>query len=225
MSFTSTDNFKAMKYFILIFLVAGVLSVQAQQKPSLKDLLYSGKLKKDSTGVIRSTDDLSTKIDTSTKKEAEPIKAIPATTKTDSSVQALPTGNTSEGVKDTMVKDESTGVEPAATPAPPVAALPAKTNTKLWKEYLDSLTTVLKAEVLKSKQVKKETYYVSIDYEIGLDGQVTMVNVTTTPENKFLQAQIKQLLDSTPLLLNPVLDSAKQPRKVKRKQNFMVEKD
>src|SRR4029453_422410 len=65
-----------MKTLILIVFLIGALGVQAQEKQSLKDLLYGGKLKKDSTGVIRSTDDLSKKIDTSTKKEAQaqPVK-------------------------------------------------------------------------------------------------------------------------------------------------------
>src|SRR5436190_12579758 len=63
-----------MKNMILvIFLIGGAFAVQAQEKQSLKDLLFSGKLKKDSTGVIRSTDDLSKKIDTSTKKEAQSV--------------------------------------------------------------------------------------------------------------------------------------------------------
>ena len=65
-----------MKTLILVvFLLGGALVVQAQEKQSLKDLLFSGKLKKDSTGVIRSTDDLSKKIDTSSKKETQPVNA------------------------------------------------------------------------------------------------------------------------------------------------------
>src|SRR5689334_22124619 len=64
-----------MKHLILISFLFAAASAQAQQKQSLKDLLYGGKLKKDSSGVIHSTDDLSAKIDTTTKKEPEAVKA------------------------------------------------------------------------------------------------------------------------------------------------------
>src|SRR5579885_1837604 len=70
-----------MKYsfLILISVVFIGISANAQEKPKLKDLLYSGKLKKDSSGVIRSTDDLSSKIDTTTKKDSiAVVKAKPA---------------------------------------------------------------------------------------------------------------------------------------------------
>src|SRR6476646_8127289 len=63
-----------MKYCLFVFVLLAAITAEAQQKQSLKDLLYSGKLKRDSSGVIRSTDDLSTKIDTSTKKPADTVK-------------------------------------------------------------------------------------------------------------------------------------------------------
>jgi hypothetical protein len=83
----------------------------------------------------------------------------------------------------------------------------------------------LKDEVLKSKQIKKNTYYLMVDYEIETDGQVTITNVTSTPENSFLQAQVKQIMDSTPFRLNPITDSSNQPKKVKRKQQFTISKE
>src|ERR1700751_2099185 len=61
------------KMILLIFVIGGAFAVQAQEKQSLKNLLFSGKLKKDSTGVIRNTDDLSTKIDTGSKKETQSV--------------------------------------------------------------------------------------------------------------------------------------------------------
>ncbi|MES1224991.1 MAG: hypothetical protein ABUT20_56405, partial [Bacteroidota bacterium] len=54
----------------IILLLAVVISVTANAQ-SLKDLLYSGKLKSDTGSVVRKTDDLSTKIDTAKKKPAE----------------------------------------------------------------------------------------------------------------------------------------------------------
>ena len=107
----------------------------------------------------------------------------------------------------------------------PVPAAPVKTNTRLWKEYTDSLVKVLNTEVMKSKQIKKDTYYVSIDYEIGTDGIVNVLNVLSTPSNALLQSNVKQMLESNPPRLNPFLDSSNQPKKVKRKQNFTITKE
>ena len=210
-----------MKNLILIIFLFGGLAGQAQEKQSLKDLLYGGKLKKDSTGVIRSTDDLSKKVDTSTKKETQPVKTNTpqqdknaVISKTDTKASMLTTG----------VDAVTNKADSAAVVAVP-ATIPAKSNTKLWKEYSDSLMKTLNDEVLKSKQIKKNTYYLMVDYEIGTDGQVTITNVTSTPENAFLQAQVKQIMDSTPFHLNPVTDSSNQPKKVKRKQQISITKE
>jgi len=221
-----------MKSIILvIFLIGGALAVKGQEKQSLKDLLFSGKLKKDSTGIVRSTDDLSKKIDTSTKKEAPLVttnaqaanaqvqqdkNAIPPKTDVNSTV-------TTGAVAAVTAKTDT--ADSTATVAAPATIPPPKTNTKLWKEYTDDLVKNLQEGALKSKQIKKNTYYLMVDYEIDTDGQVTMTNVTSTPENSFLQAQVKQIMDSTPLRLNPVTDSNNQAKKVKRKQQFIVTKD
>jgi len=249
---------KIMKY--LIICMAILLSVQglkAQEKQSLKDLLYSGKLKKDSSGVIRSTDDLSSKIDTSTKKPeavvakapvTEPVKPPVVTADTTRKVASTTNQPAPQKEPAAVVSTTTATTPPATTPDtgnPPVSetlntgtavaevattgaattTVPTapKTNTKLWKEYSDALTKNLQ-DALKSKQVKKETYFMTIEYEIGTDGQVTFLNVTSEPGNAYLQSQLKQLLDSTPLTLNPVLDSSNQPRKVKKKQNYSVTK-
>jgi len=216
-----------MKNMILvIFLIGGAFAVQAQEKQSLKDLLFSGKLKKDSTGVIRSTDDLSKKIDTSTKKEAQsvntnaPVANVQQENNAVISKTALTANVVASGIDSVTTKADS-----AATVTVPANTTPAKSNTRLLKEYTDSVVKSLHEEALKSKQIKKNTYYLMVDYEIDTDGQVTFTNVTSTPENSFLQAQVKQTLDSTPLRLNPVTDSNNQAKKVKRKQQITVTKD
>jgi len=216
-----------MKYVILIsFLIGGALTIQAQEKkPSLKDLLFSGKLKKDSTGVIRSTDDLSQKIDTSTKKETQSVTstASPTNVQQDNtavSKAAVGTTVVASGVDAAAIKTDTAATAPVAA-----TTAPAKSNTKLLREYTDSLVKVLQEGPIKAKQIKKDTYYVMLDYEIDTDGKVTFTNVTSTPENSFLQAQVTQILDSTPLRLNPVTDSNNQGKKVKRKQQFTVTKE
>jgi len=221
-----------MKSLFLVILLFGGFAAQAQEKEkqSLKNLLFSGKLKKDSTGVIRSTDDLSSKIDTSTKKETAPVVTNQpaanmqqdknaAVSKENAATGVAATGVAATGTDAVMTKTDSAAVAPLA------ATAPAKTNTKLWKEYSDSLVRTLGDEVLKSKQVKKNTYYLMVDYEIAPDGQVTFTNLTSTPESAFLVAQVRQIMDSTPLRLNPVTDSSNQGKKVKRKQQIVITKE
>lgn len=212
---------------LIVFLIGAAFATQAQEKQSLKDLLYGGKLKKDSTGVIRSTDDLSKKIDTSTRKEVQPVATnVPAAANAQQDKNAV-VSNTAVTpiIAATAVDTAAMKTDSAAAVAAPVNTPPAKTNTRLWKEYTDSLVNSLHDGALKSKQIKKNTYYLMVDYEIETDGQVTITNVTSTPENSFLQAQVKQIMDSTPLRLNPVTDSNNQAKKVKRKQQFIITKD
>ena len=187
-------------------LLSSAFLVQAQEKQSLKDLLFSGKLKKDSTGVIRSTDDLSKKIDTGTKKEIQPVNANMTTPNVQQEQNAVASKTAVAATAAAIGADTITvNTDTASTAAVPVNTAPAKTNTKLWKEYTDSLVKTLQDEALKSKQIKKNTYYILVDYEIETDGQVTITNVSSTPENSFLQAQVKQIMDSTPLRRTPLL--------------------
>lgn len=53
-----------------------------------------------------------------------------------------------------------------------------------------------------------------VDYEIGLDGQVTVTNVFPSPENKYIQEQVKERLSIDTPRLNPVLSGNGKPRKV-----------
>ena len=215
-----------MKKGILLLLLAGTFQAKAQK---LKDLLYSGKLKMDTTSVIRNTDDLSTKIDTSERKPAEPQKTVIATLPADSvknvASQAPPPAAATQGSTDTAMVAAPTSTETETAPAPTQAAAPVKSNNKIWKEYTDSLVNTLKTEVLSSRKVKKETYYIMVDYEIGTDSQVSITNVTASPENTFLQDQVKERILSSPPQLAPVLDNTNKPRKVKRKYNFTITKE
>jgi hypothetical protein len=202
-----------MKKGILILLLAISFSVDAQ---SLKDLLYSGKLKSDSNTVVRKSDDLSAKIDTATKKPVAEKPVMATVTKSDTVAQVK-----ADGMEN--IPDSNLTYAPVPTEAKVAAP---KSNTKLWKEYTDSLTAAMKAEeVLASKKLKKGTYYITLDYELGTDGKVEVLNVFSSPENEFLQNQVKDRLLNNPPYLAPILDSAGNPRKVKRKQNFVVTKE
>ncbi|MFL5739645.1 MAG: hypothetical protein ACJ75B_05470 [Flavisolibacter sp.] len=254
---------KHLKISVLFLLLAAGMGARAQ---SLKDLLYSGKLKNDSNTVIRKTDDLSTKIDTTRKvvplteqtkvvaDQPKPVadskvvmdqsKPLPVNTQkvtTTSAAPAVIVGATTakENLKtnapigkivvaDTVLaqgeKTMPATDNVAAVDAPVKTAAP-RTNTKIWRDYTDSLTKDLKAGALSSKKIKKGTYFIMVDYELGTDGMVSITNVTTEPGNDMLQAQVKEALESKPLQLAPYIDSSNAPKKVKRRYSFNVTKD
>jgi hypothetical protein len=206
-----------MKKGILFLLLAGLFAANAHGQ-SLKDLLYSGKLKKDSNTVIRKGDDLSSKIDTSTKKPVEQETVKTTTANVDLAKKAGAQANSAGLIVDT---------DSSATTADNITSnnTPAKNNNVVFKEYMDSLSSTLKTDVLPSKKIKSDTYYLYVDYEIGTDGQVNVTKVVSSPENSFLQDQVKQRLVLDAPKLDPVLDSTNKPRKVKRKYNFNITKE
>jgi hypothetical protein len=176
----------------------------------LKDALYGGKLKTDSGTVIRKGDDLSTKIDTSTKKPVEQNKSKMTTQALDSSTTGVSAQADSASTPGIEVKENKVA---------------SKDNNKLWKEYVDSIVVELKAEALPSKKIKKGAYFVIVEYEIGIDGQTAITNVWPTPENEFIQQQVKERLNLTAPKLYPVLAGNGQPRKVIRKYTFTLTKE
>ncbi len=194
-----------MKKSILVLLLISSFSSRSQ---TLKDLLYKGKLKSDTGSVVKKTDDLSAKIDTSAKKPAEPEK-LRVGTAVDSSIKGM------------KVPVDSPAVQPVVKTE--IKASP-KDNTKIWKEYMDSVISSLKTEVMSSKKIKNGNYFVIIDYEIGIDGQVTINSVSPYPENSFLQQQVKERLTLSAPQLNPVLDANGKPRKISKKYNFNIAK-
>jgi hypothetical protein len=202
----------SMKKGVLFLLLLGAVSTNAQ---SLKDLLYSGKLKTDSNSVIRKGDDLSSKIDTNTKKPAQPEK-IKNTGIADSASKKLIGADSATANTDTANSATSDTRDNNAF---------AKNNNTVWKDFMDSVISILKTDVLPSKKIKSETYYLYVDYEIGTDGQVNITNVVSSPENSFLQDQVKSILITSVPQLTPALDSTNKPRKVKRKYNFNITKE
>jgi hypothetical protein len=193
-----------MKNAILFFLLLNAAAAKGQ---SLKDALFSGRLKSDTGSLVRKTDDLSTKIDSNLKKPAEvPVKKITV---------AAP---------DSAAKQPNTQTEAVAGSEKTEAPGAPADNNRLMKSYMDSLIITLKEEILSSKKIKNGTYYVFIDYEIDPAGQVTVNNVTVSPESSFLQDEVKQRFLLTAPQLNPVLSSAGKPVKVKRRYNFNITK-
>lgn len=217
-----------VKAIPLFALTAVCFAAKAQQKQSLKDLLYSGKLKSDAGTVVHKDDDLTAKIDTGTRKPAmqEQPKAVavaePANATSNDAAKKVTATTT-----DVATNTNTTTTDDAANPAPVAApAAPApKSNTKIWKEFTDALISGLKSEVLTNKKIKKDDYYVIVEYELETDGKVNVLSVTSTPENALLQSEIKNRLDNAPPQLSPSLDSTGKPKKIKRKQSFTVSKE
>lgn len=217
-----------MKKGILIVLLLSSVFVKAQ---SLKEALFSGKLKNDPGTVIRKGDDLSAKIDTAQKVPAadETAKTKTAIPPTDSLSKITAGAVTPAAVpvkKDSalaVVDSAAAMVDTSAAAAVPVTK--PKDNNAIWKTYMDSLNTTLKTEVLSSKKVKSGSYYVLVSYTIGTDGQVTVGDVFLSPENAFLQQQIKDRISLETPRLNPVLSDSGAPRKVNKKYNFTLTKE
>ena len=196
-----------MKKGILFLLVITTVTANAQ---SLKEALYGGKLKTDSGTVLRKGDDLSSKIDTSRKKPVDAEKNKLAAVRMDSSLNNI-TAPTVATAIDAIGKIDNN--------------IAAKDNNKIWKAFMDTVISTLKAEVLTSKKIKKGDYYIIVDYTIGLDGQVTINTIFPTPENKFLEEQVKERLSIDTPRLNPVMGGNGKPRKVVKRTNFTITKD
>ena len=196
-----------MKKAILLLSVAATFTAANAQ--SLKDALYGGKLKTDSGSVLRKGDDLSSKIDSNRKKpvveEKKPAGAI-----------------TMDSIKKWTTKADTTN----KTPIDKTDALAVKKdNNKLWKEFMDTVISTLKSEVMASKKLKKGDYDVMVDYTIGVDGLVTIGNVFVSPENKTLETQVKERFNIDTPKLNPVLGSNAVPRKTVKRSNFTLTSD
>jgi hypothetical protein len=221
-----------MKNAILFLFIIVSASVKAQ---TLKELLYSGKLKADSNSVVRKTDDLRSKIDTSTQKKvavvdnskaavvntAATTNAIPVAGKPDSQQTSTPSAT---AVVTIATKDTTAIVAPLAAPPVEVKA-PVKSNSKIWRDYSEALVNSLKGDALRNKKIKKETYYFTVEYVIEPDGKATIGNITSDPDNGVLTGEVKTRITNDPPQFSPVLDSNNKPIKVKKRSSFMVTKD
>lgn len=207
-----------MKTIVLFTLVLLTFSAKSQ---SLKDALYSGKLKADTGAVIRKGDTLRIKENIAQKVEDDSVKmaqkiiadSIKKETFAIEKEIAIAAGKDTTAFINTEVGAETL---PAEKTIP-------KDNNKIWKSFIDSVTTTIKSEVLTSGKLKKGAYSVLIEYEIKPDGQININSVTSDPQNSFLEGQIKVRLTLDAPQLNPVMGTNGKPRTVIKKQllNFM----
>lgn len=223
-----------MKVSLLVFtLVIAVASADAQ---SLKETLFGGKLKSDSGTVVRKSDDLSTKIDSTPKKQVEQPKLAPPMTvdargnlvpgEVASGTVASTTGNPSTPVTTTVTNADGTTTTTTTVPATDAAVdNKPKDNNSIWKSYVDELTTTLRTEVMTSSKVKKGNYSVLIDYNIETDGGITVNSVSSVPKSDYIEDQIKQRMTLSSPVLTPLLGTNGKPRKAaNRKQTIQLAK-
>lgn len=215
-------------------MLLGSLFAQGQ---SLRDALYSGRLKAEPGTVIRKGDDLKSKmVDSVQKKAATDSAGAVASTAIDSVAQkgsaaidsalgtaAATAANTSDAVVVDTAMTATAETEATTAPAPP--APKPKDNNALVKEYMNTVAATLTAEALPNKKVKKGIYYVTVSYAIETDGQLTVSDVFVMPENSYLQQQTKDRITLEAPKLQPVLNSSGTPRKVTRKHNMTLTKD
>ncbi len=204
-----------------IFLFTVILLGVSAQSQSLLDAIYSGKLKADTGAVLRKGDSLKIKENMAQKVVADSIRkdsiaaakaaVIERQNSTVSNSDAAATG-TNTGIV------SNTGADASSADAMPAEKTIPKDNNKIWKAFIDSLSTTIKSEVLSSGKIKKGAYSVLINYEIKPDGQIGINSVASEPQSSFLDEQIKMRLTLDAPQLNPVLGTNGQPRTVARKQ-------
>jgi hypothetical protein len=176
-----------MKIFFLALFSFSLLQAAAQQR--LRDSLYGGKLKVD-TGKTYVSKDTS--------------KYVMLKNENVSSVSSQP------GEK----KPANANSIPVNKPD---AAMPDSLNKlfyakqKVWKRFIETNTQIISQQADDTKKVKKGTYQVDVEYEIGVNGRVTTKGITCNPPNEFITAQVTELMKRPPILAPPVYVDGPRP--------------
>ena len=186
-----------MKTILFFVLCAIVSSAKAQ---TLKDALFSGRLKTDSGTVVKKGDSLKLLTDSLLKIKKDSL------------------------AKETVQKGPNKIKSADTTSTNPVNN-PVTDNNKTWKQFIDGYSEVIKKEVLPSSKIQKGTYSILIEYTIETDGNITTNNVYCTPENSYLVQQIKTGMMMNAPQLSPLLMSNGKPRKALKKQSLIFVKE
>ena len=168
------------------------------QKSSLRDSLFSGKLKADSAVVAKSkVNEEKAKEDSIKKVQIDSLKKIGADT-------TQITGTTSAGPIKTELKYSD--------------------NNKTWKKFTDEYTKIITTEMAATKKIKKGGYTVTLEYEIGTDGVVSTKNIICDPKSEALIDLINQrMMANAPQLAPQIVNGA--PRKSSKRQILVFVKE
>jgi hypothetical protein len=186
-----------MKSILFFIVTVCTFSVQAQ---TLKDALFSGRLKTDSGTTVKQGDSLKLLSDSLFKLKMDSLKKA---------------GIKKEAQKNNLSDTASIHSTDAA----------AAGNNQSWNQFIEEYTAIIKKEVLPSSRIKAGTYSVLIEYTIETDGNITTNNVYCTPDNAFLVQQIRARMMMNAPKLSPVLMSNGKPRKVLKKQSLTFVKE
>ena len=175
-----------------IFLIAVLfISSTCFSQKTLRDSLFSGKLKADSALVAQS------KIVKDTTKKSE-------------------VGSTS--ISSTNTTDTAKQVDPTK----PV--LKYSDNNRTWKKFTDEYVKTINEELSNSKKVKKGSYTVTLDYEIGTDGVVGLKSLLCDPKSETLIELINErMLPNAPQLAPQIINGA--PRKSSKRSILIFTKE
>jgi hypothetical protein len=94
---------------------------------------------------------------------------------------------------------------------------------KLWKRFIESNVPVITQQADDSRKVRKGSYEIEIEYEIGLNGRITTKGITCSPQNEFLVAQVTELMKRAPVLSPPIYSDGK-PRTMNATQPLTIVK-
>jgi hypothetical protein len=177
---------------ILLFICSSVMS------QSLRDSLYGGKLKANVGQTTVSKDTGKVYV-----QRNEVISAQKVDGKTPGIVAGVAPGNANETMPDSLNK-----------------LFYAK--QKSWKRYIEINVPIITQYADDSKKVKKGTYNLELSYEIGLNGRVTITEITCEPHNDFLIQTATTQFARPPVLAAPVYTDG--PRKLFAKQPITIVK-
>lgn len=179
---------------IILILVLFISSNGFSQ--SLRDSLFSGKLKADSSVVAKSKiNEQKVKEDSVRRVQIDSLKKIGADT-----------------------------TQLTLTNTPPKPELKYADNNKTWKKFVDEYKAVIIAEMQTSKKIKKGDYTVTLEYEIGTDGVVSTKNIICDPKSEALVELIQdRMMTNAPQLAPQIVNGI--PKKSSRRQVLIFSKE
>ena len=183
---------------ILLLAVIFISSSCFAQKSSLRDSLFSGKLKADSALVAKSkVNEEKAREDSIKKIQIDSLKKIGA---------------------------DTTQIAGVATTVPVKSELKYADNNKTWKKFTDEYTKIITTEMAATKKIKKGGYTVTLEYEIGTDGVVSTKNIICDPKSEALVALIQErMMPNAPQLAPQIVNGA--PKKSSKRQILVFMKD
>jgi hypothetical protein len=94
---------------------------------------------------------------------------------------------------------------------------------KQWKRFIETNASLVTQAANDTRKVRKGSYDVQIEYEIGLNGRVTTRSITCSPQNEFLVEQVTEFMKRAPVLAPPVYSDGK-PRALPATQTVTIVK-